>query len=96
MARGGMFCCYLITGDHIKERIGKGTGEFAGWLNPTSMTEAIKTPIKSMTEVTQYNPTQKQEIRASETSTNCLSVEKCLRRTRVRSLNFLIMKMNVL
>jgi len=45
-----------------------------------------------MTEVTQYNPMQKQEIRAPETSTNCLSVEKWLRRTHARSSNFLVNK----
>jgi len=49
-----------------------------------------------MTEVTQQNPMQKQEIRSSEISTNCLSVEKWLPRTHAKSSNFHIIKMNVL
>jgi len=39
---------------------------------------------------------QKQEIRASEISTNCLSVEKWLRHKHARSSNILTIKMNVL
>jgi hypothetical protein len=46
MARGGMFCCYLIKGDHFKKCIEKRTADFVGWLNPTRMTELIKTPTK--------------------------------------------------
>lgn len=49
-----------------------------------------------MTEVTQQNPMQKPAIRASEISTNCLSVEKWLWRIHSRSSNFHIIKMNVL
>lgn len=96
MTRGRMFCCYLIKGDHIKQRIEKGTGDFVGWLNPTSITEVIRTPTNLMTEITQHNPMQKQEIRTSESSTNCWYVEKWLRRTHARPSNFLVVKMKVL